>query len=71
MSPAAPVTCAVVGDRADRPAGPHHCPVSQFRLQNGRHQQPSVGFSPRLSPGQASTVSLKVSLSCKVFVTFS
>lgn len=39
VSPVAPVTGAVVGSRADRPAGPHHRPVSQLRLQNGRQEQ--------------------------------
>lgn len=64
MSPAAPVTCGVVGYRADGPAGPHYCPVSQFTLQNGCREhlrwhetaggrcssQPSVGFRTTSEP---------------------
>lgn len=66
VSPAAPVTCGVLGYRADGPAGPHHRPVSRFRLQNGHREQqhlswheaadrrcssqPSVGFRPTSEP---------------------
>lgn len=45
VSPVAPVTCAVVGSRADRPAGPHHRPGSQFRLQNGCQEQQHLSWA--------------------------